>query len=236
MAWTESDSKDFIALGDFIVPSRNEQSRIMIKLLETVQNLNLVADLSCGAGHWSEAVLNQYPKTKVYGFDQSREMLQQAGKRLNHHQSRFKTINFDLLSDSWDQNLEPTDAFITSLAVHHLDHAEKPRLFHKLYQKLKPGGILVMADIVAPSHPIGYQIAGDQWNEYVSNKAKKYNKPDIYQVFTQQKWNYFLYPQDDPLDQPSALPDQLNWLYEAGFNQVDVYWMFAGHALMAGWK
>lgn len=35
---------------------------------------------------------------------------------------------------------------------------------------------------------------------------------------------------------PSRLLDQLKWLEEAGFQQVDVYWMQAGHAIYGGEK
>jgi tRNA (cmo5U34)-methyltransferase len=35
----------------------------------------------------------------------------------------------------------------------------------------------------------------------------------------------------DPEDRPSPLFAQLCWLREAGFEAVDVYWMFAGHAV-----
>ena len=37
-------------------------------------------------------------------------------------------------------------------------------------------------------------------------------------------------------DKPSPLFDQLKWLDEAGFTDVDVFWMKAGHAIFSGRK
>jgi tRNA (cmo5U34)-methyltransferase len=41
-------------------------------------------------------------------------------------------------------------------------------------------------------------------------------------------------PQD--IDQPARLYDQLRWLEQAGFCDVDVFWMQAGHAIFGGRK
>jgi hypothetical protein len=36
------------------------------------------------------------------------------------------------------------------------------------------------------------------------------------------------------MDKPSRLSDQFRWLEEAGFAEVDVFWMQAGHAIYGG--
>lgn len=40
----------------------------------------------------------------------------------------------------------------------------------------------------------------------------------------------------DPIDQPSALFDQIKWLEAAGLTSVDVHWLKAGHAIFSGFK
>ncbi len=44
------------------------------------------------------------------------------------------------------------------------------------------------------------------------------------------------YLDPDDIDKPSRLFDQLNWLEQAGFSDIDVHFMQAGHALFSGWK
>lgn len=53
-------------------------------------------------------------------------------------------------------------------------------------------------------------------------------------AFEQEHWNTYTYP--DPVDIPSPLPDQLQWLREAGFVGVDAFWVRAGHAVFGGYK
>ena len=47
----------------------------------------------------------------------------------------------------------------------------------------------------------------------------------------------YRYPDpSDTIDKPSTLFEQLTWLAQAGFAEVDVYWVQAGHALFGGRK
>ena len=57
-----------------------------------------------------------------------------------------------------------------------------------------------------------------------------------FERFLAMGWNYFSAGEDDPVDKPSPLLDQLRWLEDAGFEKVDVFWMKAGHALFGGSK
>lgn len=56
----------------------------------------------------------------------------------------------------------------------------------------------------------------------------------IFEKFRRKHWNYFQYP--DIFDKPSSIFEQLNWLKDAGFIKVDVFWMKAGHAVFGGFK
>ena len=46
----------------------------------------------------------------------------------------------------------------------------------------------------------------------------------------------FWYLDPDDIDKPSPLFDHLQWLEDAGFVDVDVHWMLAGHALFSARK
>jgi hypothetical protein len=45
-----------------------------------------------------------------------------------------------------------------------------------------------------------------------------------------------LYDYPDPRDIPSTVPEHLQWLAEAGFGGVNVFWERAGHAIYGGYK
>jgi len=230
--WTEENSEDFIQYGNDFVPYRNEQQRIIGELIAPLPPSANIVDLGCGAGLLSHHLLKEYFQVNVYGYDGSPTMLDQATQQAGVHQDRFRTQQFNLAATDWRVFSFPLHAVVSSLLIHHLDDAEKQRLFQDLYQALAPGGSLFIADIVRPATTTGFEIAARQWDTYV----RQQQHPDAYQTFTKDHWNYFAYPEEDPIDQPSALPDQLSWLKEAGFQSVDVYWMFAGHAIFGGRK
>lgn len=50
-------------------------------------------------------------------------------------------------------------------------------------------------------------------------------------AFERSGWNHYRLTQPDPLDKPSSVSDHLQWLREAGFQGVDVAWLYAGHAI-----
>ncbi|MEM6844375.1 MAG: methyltransferase domain-containing protein [Bacteroidota bacterium] len=230
--WTEENSKDFIQYGNDFVPFRNEQQRIISELIAPLPPSASVVELGCGAGLLSRHLLEEYPQAIVYGYDGSPTMLAQAAQQSLSYRDRFRTQQFDLVAKEWRKPAFPVRAFVSSLVIHHLDDSGKAQLFGDLYQALEPGGALVIADIVRPATEAGFAIAARQWDTYVQQQQHA----ESYQIFTQDHWNYFAYPDEDPIDQPSTLPDQLNWLQEAGFQSVDAYWMFAGHAIFGGKK
>ena len=55
-----------------------------------------------------------------------------------------------------------------------------------------------------------------------------------FDFFTRDGWNLYRHP--DPLDKPSRLIEQLNWLAASGYADVDVHWLKAGHAIFSGIK
>ena len=55
-----------------------------------------------------------------------------------------------------------------------------------------------------------------------------------FEQFIETHWNLYRYP--DPVDKPSPLFDQLQWLREAGFATVDCFWLRAGHAVYGGYR
>lgn len=228
--WTEANSQDFIRYGDDFVPFRDEQQRIISELISPLPSAANLVDLGCGAGVLSRFLLEQHPQATMYAYDGSPAMLQQASRKSSPYQDRFRTQRFDLAAPDWRTFLFPVHAIVSSLLIHHLDDAGKAQLYRDLYQALTPGGSLIIADIVRPTTAAGFPIAARQWDTFVQQRRH----PEAYQRFTQDHWNYFAYPDEDPIDKPSTLPDQLNWLQQAGFHSVDVFWMYAGHAIFGG--
>jgi len=234
--WTEDNSNEFIEFGDFFIPGRSTQLNIICKLLTSVPKLHRVVDLGCGEGKLCQAILEKFENTKVHGLDLSEKMLDQARKNLEIYQERYSLQKFRLEATDWRSSELRADAFVSSLAIHHLDGEQKQSLFKDLFGLLSPGGILVVADIIEPTQPIGFDIASGLWDDFISKKSKDDNSDIAHQKFLDGHWNYFDYPGEDPIDKPSSIVCQLKWLESSGFSKVDVFWMNAGHAIFGGWK
>ena len=57
-----------------------------------------------------------------------------------------------------------------------------------------------------------------------------------FEFFRKEGWNIFRYLDPEDIDKPSPLFDQLKWLEQSGFSNVDVHWMLAGHAIFSARK
>ncbi len=235
--WQEEDSERFIERGDIITPSRAEQLSMLTGLIpaEPEQEFQAV-DLACGAGSLSGAVLARFPQSRVLALDGSATMLTEARRQLGAFGDRVECREFDLFDDAWLDGLPaPPLCFLSSLAIHHLDGDQKKRLFGRLYDRLRPGGALLVIDLVEPVNQHAWTAYGDAWDAAVWEQSiAATGDLGAYQSFAA-GWNHFRTP-DVEFDKPSGLFEQLQWLQEIGFRQVDCFWLRAGHAVYGGYR
>jgi len=233
--WDEQNSRDFIRYGRYFVPDRERQMRTIVSLLPEAPD-GAAFDICCGEGLLAEAILESRPGWTVYGLDGSSEMLRRAQVRLDRFAPNFHPLPFDLFEPRWPDLKDPLRAAVSSLAIHHLDGPGKLALFSDVYAMLATGGALLVADLVEPSHPAGWELAAREWDEAVQERSEHTGEPGAYAAFDRMRWNLYRHFDPDDIDRPSPLLDQLKWLEAAGFSGVDVFWMRAGHAIFGGWK
>jgi len=233
--WAEADSAEFLDHGRSFVPDRERQLETVSELLGEVPDGSWVADLCCGEGLLIEAVLQGLPGARALGLDGSPRMLDRARRRLERFGQRVELRGFDLADLSRRDLPRPLAGAVSSLAVHHLDGAGKRRLFAEVHGALEPGGAFVLADVVLPAGLAGGRLAAAEWDRAVRERSLALDGDlHAFERFVEVGWNSFRQAQPDPVDRPDRLLDQLRWLGEAGFREVDVWWMRAGHAIFGG--
>ena len=233
-AWDETDSHQFLDLGRFFVPEREEQIATIAAMVPDPGD-GLLVDLCCGEGLVSRALLERFPRARVVAMDLSPAMLERSRATCAAFAERFETRLFDLAGDAWREFSEPVRGFVSSLAIHHLDGEGKRRLCRDLAAALAPGGVVVIADLVLPATPAAQAWAAKAWDEAVRRRSLELaGGLDPYEKFLDMRWNLWAESEPDPVDHPSPLLDQLRWLEEAGLAGVDVFWMKAGHAVFGG--
>lgn len=235
--WEEENSQDFIDYGKYFVPDREIQINCICEVIPPPPESAYILDLCCGEGLLTRALLDKFPESHVYGLDGSPKMIAHIEKALVTYGERFKAQQFDLAASDWRDFPFHVHAVVSSLAIHHLDSAEKQVLFKDVASILTPGGSFIIADLTEPMDRFGRELAANTWDETVRQRSLNLDG-DLrgYNEFCQLGWNHYAQLELDPdsIDKPSSLFDQLKWLEQAGFTDVDVFWMKAGHAIFGG--
>jgi tRNA (cmo5U34)-methyltransferase len=235
--WSEETSRIFIDYGHYFVPERDHQMRIVAALLSYLEGPCVILELCCGEGLLAEVLLDCFPTFTVHGLDGSVEMLQRARERLVRFGSRFQCSVFDLAGADWRKLEFPVHAVVSSMAIHHLTGPQKQELFSDVYQMLVNDGAFVIADIVEHTNEVGRRLAAETWDKVVRKRSVELDgHTKAFEFFEQEGWNTFGYLDPEDIDKPSPLFDQLKWLENARFEDVDVHWMLAGHAVFSARK
>ena len=180
-----------------------------------------VIDLGCGTGTVAKSILRRFPNARVTCIDLAENMIASAQARLGvGPEMRYIASDFN----SFEFNSE-YDVAVSSLALHHLaSDVDKRRFYRRIYDGLHSGGVFYNADVVLGSSNSLQAVYMEQWRKFMSR--------EISQQEIEEKWipNY----EDD--DRPAKLMDQLAWLAEIGFSEVDVVWKYFNFAVYGGRK
>lgn len=234
--WSETESGTYRDLSRYAVPERERQVAIVTAIVRAADIDGDVLDLCCGEGLLTEALLRALPEATVHAYDGSKSMLAATRDRAGVLE-RLVTRQIDLGATDWRRFDLPLRAVVSSLAIHHLDGAGKRALFADLGAALKPGGVFVLADVIRPTTAVGHAIAAELWDEEVRRRALALDGTlEGVEAFSRADWNHFRHAEPDPIDKPSTLVEQLEWLRWAGFAEVDLHWMTAGQVIVSGWR
>ena len=237
--WSEDDSARFLTLDDVAVPMREQQIATLGALIPARADETFTAvELGAGGGLLARAVLDAYPNCHYHALDGSETMRAALREKLAPYGDRVTVGAFELAESAWREALpSPLRCVLSSLVVHHLTHEGKRQMFADVAGRLEPGGALLLADLVAPATDRVRLLFADQWNTAAQVQSQVLaGDLSLYQQFQDAEWNYYELTEADPIDHPSPLADQLQWLRAAGFSVADCFWMLAGHAIYGGYR
>ena len=179
-----------------------------------------IVELGGGTGALAEAVLAKLPKVSIELWDVDRNMLAVAQERLRRFGDRV-----GLSEKSFSDKLDPCDAVIATLSLHHIPTLDAKRVVYtNIFEALSQGGIFLNGDctmdMTEPAHGVMVQYWLDFMAEHGINKARgqehlaAWAKEDTYQ----------------------QIFDELTALAQAGFRRPEVYWREGPIAVYGGIK
>ena len=132
------------ALVDVVLP-------LVDGLVERLRSGADVADFGCGSGHAVNVMARVFPASRFTGLDFSDEAIAagiEEAARLGLGNAKFESHNLAQL-DTVEEKVEAYDVITVFDAIH--DQAHPARVLENIYRALRPGGVLLMADIKASS-------------------------------------------------------------------------------------
>jgi tRNA (cmo5U34)-methyltransferase len=171
------------------------------------KDVKRVIDLGTGDGHLLKLLKRQIPHIKAIAVDVSSIMLDAARKNFANDPD-VEVIEHNLSNPLPDMG--QFDAVISSFVIHHLAHERKRSLYEEIYDILNSGGIFCNLEHVA-------SVSQKQHIHFFNAIGHSIES-------------------EDKSDKLLSMEEQLKWLKEIGFVDVDCYWKWLEMTLLVGYK
>ncbi len=179
-----------------------------------------ILDLGVGTGKTALALLENYSRSTLTGIDLTPGMISLAKKRLKPYTKRLKFITADM------KNFVPKEKYdlcVAVLSIHHLNQAEKQKLFSRIFSCLNEGGLFVIGDRVTQGTESDTKHQEKIWKKILCEKLGEKNGNQWFEKFQKE-------------DLPDNVIDQKKWLEAVGFKDVKVHWEYLIYAVFSAKK
>jgi tRNA (cmo5U34)-methyltransferase len=218
----ENEAREFDQIILTLIPDYPEMVEALVSTIPFGKESPIrVIDLGCGTGTVAYCVLRSFPNAHLTCVDLAANMIAIARSKLVAYPD-VRFVEGDFNSFTFDGQY---DAVVSSLALHHLATAEgKKRFYRLIYESLAPAGVLYNADVVLASNDHLQRLYMAKWRAFMQRSI---SREEI-----ENKW-ILKYEAED---HPAKLLDQMTWLAEIGFTDVDVIWKHYNFAVYGGTK
>ena len=174
-----------------------------------VPNAKNLLDIGCGAGNYSLKMLTKIADLNCTLVDLSKPMLDKAKERVSAKtNNEVKTIQGDIREVDLQEN--SFDIILAGAVLHHLrDDNDWETTFTKLYRLLKPGGCLMISDLITQETNAVNEYIWESYGDYLENiDGKEYRKKVLDYV--------------EKEDSPRSMTYQLELMKKVGFKKTEI--------------
>ena len=203
-----------------------------------------VLDVGAGTGGLSLEILGNYPKAHMVCQDFSEAMLAHARQKLKSFSAQVTFVQSDLQDPAWLRLIEGTfDAVVSSLVMHTVPNRTR-EIYRELLDKVNPGGCLLTGDVFAPPGPIlekaylkarilAYQATIKAETGVVKSLAEI--EQDMKERRRIRESSFPHRVRNRPVGFFTIM-NHLEWLRQAGFDEVDCLWKDMHPAIIGGFR
>lgn len=214
----DSAADNYDGLRSQIIPHMDIYYRTAVELTMSYDEPNIL-DLGAGTGILTGLLYDIHRNSSFTLLDLSEQMLDKARSKFDGLDN-FTFIEGNYLTMPFEENY---DIIISSLSIHHLDDKQKYTLYEKIYNHLNDGGIFINADeVLAPTDTLERMYKDKENGHLMMQDISEDQKEEI------------LYRRT--LDRPSTLDDNLRWLSQIGYTNVDVIYKYYRYFVLYGQK
>jgi tRNA (cmo5U34)-methyltransferase len=171
-------------------------------------------DTGCGTGRLVQQALASFPATQFILADPSEAMLGQARTHFSNEESARLKILLPIGSAGLVSQIGKSSAdVLTAIQCHHyLQRAERMDALRACYEVLRPGGLLVTFENVAPRTPEGVRLGLAGWKSFLIAQGRTEEEAEQHLA---RYGREFL---------PITAEEHLAALTQAGFDMVELFW------------
>ncbi|MDH5680030.1 MAG: methyltransferase domain-containing protein [Spirochaetota bacterium] len=216
----EDEAKEFDEIILKLIPYYSEMVEALVSAIPFDKSRTIkVMDLGCGTGTVSKQIKLAFPKAIISCMDIAQNMIEMAKSKL----AEYSDPHYMVEDFYHYQFTEEYDVIVSSLALHHLlTDNDKKAFYQKIYQGLAVNGVFYNADVILGSRDYLQELYMDKWREFM--------RRHVTEEEIKKKWIPTYYEED----RPAKLIEQIHWLEEIGFIDVDILWKYYNFAVYGG--
>lgn len=176
------------------------------RIVPTAQQL---LDLGCGAGNYTLKMLSKIPGLNCTLIDLSKPMIDRAFERVKNLTSgTVEIVQGDIREAALKEN--HYDIILAGAVLHHLrEDADWEKTFSKLFRLLKPGGCLMISDLITQDSEILTTYIWERYGDYLETSGGKEYRAKVLDYIAKE-------------DSPRSLNYQLELMKQVGFKYVEI--------------
>jgi ubiquinone/menaquinone biosynthesis C-methylase UbiE len=216
-------------LFEFVIPKYKEAHDIMVSMLDFEQTQEIrVADLGCGFGDLTTRIIDSFPLSLVFGFDNQPKILERTREKLRESLDQLFLYERDLNDSTWMNEMNHLDAVVSSFTLDYLASERHRAVLKEAFDLLHPGGRWVSCEFFRSDDNRVNRVFHDVEITFIQNALKN---GDVTEAHVEQLGLSAILRQDHHI---ITVGQKVEWLKEIGFRYVEAPWRFLNLAVISG--